>query len=135
MRISDWSSDVCSSDLPRFIQCPHGREQQPSRAVHFLEKGRYDQYLEWMITSHMHILFAVAGKTVLADHPSALSLAKRIRLTRVSKISPSTSSSSLMIPNRSSRSVKRQANAIESSAGMAPNSGVASAHKRTNKKP
>src|SRR3546814_7691689 len=37
MRISDWSSDVCSSDLVRFIEAPHGTvsgiDGRHSRAV------------------------------------------------------------------------------------------------------
>src|SRR3546814_1929264 len=42
MRISDWSSDVCSSDLYGFSACPFGAPQYP-QAGNFGSRGKMDK--------------------------------------------------------------------------------------------
>src|SRR3546814_5275105 len=45
MRISDWSSDVCSSDLKRFGDVIVGAEFQPDHAIHRIALG--GQHHDW----------------------------------------------------------------------------------------
>src|SRR3546814_19005105 len=51
MRISDWSSDVCSSDLVRLAQTPHGRAPDQDIKIHATVCNQFvDQrsfYIPW----------------------------------------------------------------------------------------
>src|SRR3546814_20031292 len=45
MRISDWSSDVCSSDLTVKVWCDHLFESTPQQVLSTLMEQQYDYFL------------------------------------------------------------------------------------------
>src|SRR3546814_5628745 len=76
MRISDWSSDVCSSDLPIFSQRDL-KEAVPSERLHYGEnddkRGQYARHL----IQHPQFLVAERPKPLcqlfrIANHPSMI---------------------------------------------------------------
>src|SRR3546814_11384142 len=79
MRISDWSSDVCSSDLPIFSQRDL-KDAVPSERLHYGEnddkRGQYARHL----IQHPQFLVAERPKPLcqlfrIANHPSMITAA------------------------------------------------------------
>src|SRR3546814_13161208 len=84
MRISDWSSDVCSSDLTRFVQPvprfarPHEGLVVEARGNEAAQKGVVDR----------HAIMLEAGIAVLADrlHPIVEFELRRQQVRRVAAV-------------------------------------------------
>src|SRR3546814_17953392 len=67
MRISDWSSDVCSSDLTVLL----GRYVAADRALNFVYRADGNQRLTYQIDLHrpLSLYWGASGKAILALLP------------------------------------------------------------------
>src|SRR3546814_12924368 len=84
MRISDWSSDVCSSDLMRKLR--PARPDDPAGGQHMHEIGLHHVQQALVMGDEKHGLVRLAHDTVdaVADHPQRIDVEPAVEIGEAS---------------------------------------------------
>src|SRR3546814_19106337 len=84
MRISDWSSDVCSSDLTPQTTSGHLAKLVDGQLLEVASQGRHRYYRlsNGLVACAIESMMALAGERVMAPHRHSRSLTGALREAR-----------------------------------------------------